>query len=267
MQMLAWSVDAFIIFSKYFIYYSAQNDSFLHIYLSMFQKVQLVMNAMMGLFPQALPLILEYFSQRSDSAVHNSTFSDSVGGDNITIDDALSTFAEAEELRDKFLVFEVSCDAHFFLAQRKDFAFTLIFHLTLQEHYLRQIVGLNAQLWFSGMFSEIEVSSQQRPSSVHLLECIIEHPTQIFGCWFNYKFVSDAPQPVLRHYFMDKVCNYASTKREQLGGTHVTLFPNRAALFMSTISVGYYETVSQNESFKILYTFCYLGLSGASGSY
>ncbi len=100
-------------------------------------------------------------------------------------------------------------------------------------------MGLNAQLWFSGLFSQIGVSSQQRPSSVHLMESI-EHPTQIFGCWSNCEFVPDAPQAALSHYFMDKVCNYVSFKREHLGGTQVTLFPNQTALFMSTISVSNY---------------------------
>ena len=62
---------------------------------------------MMVLFHNSLPHILQKIENLTSSALHNSTFSDSMGGDVLSMDDMLSALFDTDEVKDDLLVFEV----------------------------------------------------------------------------------------------------------------------------------------------------------------
>lgn len=62
----------------------------------------------MSMFHSSLTQMLEFIEKATSSAIHNSTFSDSMGGDLTTVDDALSTLFDEDDTRDSYLAFEVN---------------------------------------------------------------------------------------------------------------------------------------------------------------
>ncbi len=61
----------------------------------------------MVLFHHTLPQILENIENTTSCAIHNSTFSDSMGGDTVSMDDILGALFETDEVKDGVLMFEV----------------------------------------------------------------------------------------------------------------------------------------------------------------
>lgn len=62
---------------------------------------------MMVLFHNTLPQILENIENTTSCAIHNSTFSDSMGGDVLSIDHILGALFDTDEVKDDVLMFEV----------------------------------------------------------------------------------------------------------------------------------------------------------------
>jgi len=67
----------------------------------------MVGHAIISMFHSSMTQVLEHVQQVTSAAIHNSTFSDSMGGELITIDDALSTLFDEDGIRDDYLAFEV----------------------------------------------------------------------------------------------------------------------------------------------------------------
>lgn len=62
---------------------------------------------MMVIFHHSLPLILDYIESTISSALHSSTFSDSMGGDMLSMEGILGALFQSDEVKDDLLVFEV----------------------------------------------------------------------------------------------------------------------------------------------------------------
>ena len=72
-----------------------------------YQVTHVTGSCMMVLFHNSLPHILQTIENMTSSALHNSTFSDSMGGDVFSMDDVLGALFETDEVKDDMLVFEV----------------------------------------------------------------------------------------------------------------------------------------------------------------
>lgn len=61
----------------------------------------------MSMFHRSITQVLEHIERVTSAAIHNSTFSDSMGGELVTVDDALGTLFDEDGIRDDYLAFEV----------------------------------------------------------------------------------------------------------------------------------------------------------------